>query len=286
VAPGRGAELQGAALAYRDPLQIDRSHAQAQAKLQALGPQAQAFLAANPPASAPAAGAFGAVPGVGAPRGPETAPPPAMPGGPAPDAAPPMPGAAAAPPPAPPLGAVPPPAPPPLSPLSPPPVAGPLGSAPLGADLTAEQGPPGTVQCANCKQWTRPGLSCEFCSSPLRPPTPAMAPPPPGAPVYTHTPGPGAYAPGMGFGMGAPHRGGLILALGIIGLVVCGPCGIVAWVLGNQDIAAMDSGRMDPSGRGLTQTGRVLGIIDTSLMALYVLVWVAFFILALIGGRH
>jgi len=29
-----------------------------------------------------------------------------------------------------------------------------------------------------------------------------------------------------------PHRGGVILALGIIGLVVCFICGIFAWIMG------------------------------------------------------
>jgi len=31
-----------------------------------------------------------------------------------------------------------------------------------------------------------------------------------------------------------PHRGTLVLVLGILGLVCCMPCGIVAWVLGNS----------------------------------------------------
>lgn len=38
-------------------------------------------------------------------------------------------------------------------------------------------GPPGTVQCPNCGQWSKPGLSCEWCSAPLKSaPAPSTAP--------------------------------------------------------------------------------------------------------------
>lgn len=39
-----------------------------------------------------------------------------------------------------------------------------------------------------------------------------------------------------------PHRGAVILVLGILGLVVCLICGIVAWVMGNGDLRAMQAG--------------------------------------------
>jgi hypothetical protein len=69
-----------------------------------------------------------------------------------------------------------------------------------------------------------------------------------------------------------PHRGGMILAMGLLALVlfpyvtiVCGP---MAWVMGNSDLAEIRAERMDPSGEGLVQAGRVLGIIATLLFAL------------------
>ena len=62
-----------------------------------------------------------------------------------------------------------------------------------------------------------------------------------------------------------PHRGGLVLALGILGIVCCFICGIIAWVMGNNDIREMDAGRMDPSGRGLTQAGKICGIVSVVL---------------------
>jgi hypothetical protein len=63
-----------------------------------------------------------------------------------------------------------------------------------------------------------------------------------------------------------PHRGGVILALGIIGLVVCHPLGIAAWIMGKNDLAEMDRGYMDSSGRDLTKAGQILGIVATALM--------------------
>jgi DNA-directed RNA polymerase subunit RPC12/RpoP len=71
-----------------------------------------------------------------------------------------------------------------------------------------------------------------------------------------------------------PHRGGLILALGIIGLagIFCAPVGLVfgicAWVMGRTDLAKMRRGDMDREGEGLTYAGRVCGIIATSVCLL------------------
>jgi len=63
-----------------------------------------------------------------------------------------------------------------------------------------------------------------------------------------------------------PHRGGMILALGILGLLVCAVLGIIAWVLGNKDLEAMRMGIMDPSGRDLTQAGKICGMIASILL--------------------
>ena len=67
-----------------------------------------------------------------------------------------------------------------------------------------------------------------------------------------------------------PHRGNTILVLGILGLIVCGPLGIAAWVMGKGDLARIDAGLMDPTGRGTTQAGMVLGIIGTVLIIVQV----------------
>jgi hypothetical protein len=67
-----------------------------------------------------------------------------------------------------------------------------------------------------------------------------------------------------------PHRGVIILVLGILALVLglsTGCIGIVlgpiAWVMGNNDLAEMAAFRMDRSGEGMTQAGRICGMVAT-----------------------
>src|SRR5689334_22870923 len=67
---------------------------------------------------------------------------------------------------------------------------------------------------------------------------------------------------------GRPHRGGAILTLGILSLIICAPLGIFAWVMGSNDLSEMKRGQMDRSGEGLTQAGRILGIVSCVLMIL------------------
>jgi len=73
-----------------------------------------------------------------------------------------------------------------------------------------------------------------------------------------------------------PHRGNLILILGILGIgfscLTFGgiPAGIVAWILAVKDLKAMDAGEMDPAGHGLTLAGKILGILSVVLFAVFV----------------
>ena len=83
-----------------------------------------------------------------------------------------------------------------------------------------------------------------------------------------------------------PHRGTLILVLGILGLVICGPLGIVAWVMGSGDLKEIDAGTMDASGRGTTQAGKICGIIATILMIIGVIVAILIVALAGLGAVH
>jgi predicted Zn finger-like uncharacterized protein len=62
-----------------------------------------------------------------------------------------------------------------------------------------------------------------------------------------------------------PHRGTIILVLGILAIVtglhlVLGP---IAWVMGNNDLKEIHAGRMDPEGEGTTNIGRILGMVAT-----------------------
>ncbi len=70
--------------------------------------------------------------------------------------------------------------------------------------------------------------------------------------------------PGPGAGL-RPHRGVLILVFGILSWVTCFVFGIVAWVMGNGDLRAMEHGEMDPAGQGLTQAGKIVGMISVIL---------------------
>jgi len=65
-----------------------------------------------------------------------------------------------------------------------------------------------------------------------------------------------------------PHRGSMILTFGIIGVACCFPFGIAAWVMGNSDIKSIDSGVMDPSGRSMTNGGKICGIISVIITVL------------------
>ena len=59
-----------------------------------------------------------------------------------------------------------------------------------------------------------------------------------------------------------PHRAVLILVFSILSWVVCVIFGIVAWVLANSDLRAMEEGRMDPTGEGMTKAGKIVAMIS------------------------
>jgi hypothetical protein len=85
----------------------------------------------------------------------------------------------------------------------------------------------------------------------------------------------------------APHRGVLVLVFGIIGLTVCGPLGVAAWIMGRSDLKSIDAGVMDPTGRGLTMAGMVCGIIASILLIIslcFVVLWFLFIIVAVGSG--
>jgi hypothetical protein len=98
-----------------------------------------------------------------------------------------------------------------------------------------------------------------------------------------------------------PHRGGLVLTLGIVGLVMAGVmspmfcCPFVgmisafpatltvpAWVLGMRDLGRMRRGEIDPEGRASTQSGMICGIIGSSVAAGGLLVQLVMIVLYLL----
>lgn len=69
-----------------------------------------------------------------------------------------------------------------------------------------------------------------------------------------------------------PHRSGTIMALAVIGLFICGPLCIAAWVMGASDLREMDAGIMDESGRSSTSSGRSIGVLGTVLWIIGVII--------------
>ncbi len=59
-----------------------------------------------------------------------------------------------------------------------------------------------------------------------------------------------------------------VLVLGILGLIICGVLAPVAWVMGKNELEAIESGRRPPENRGSANAGRILGIIGTILLGL------------------
>lgn len=73
-----------------------------------------------------------------------------------------------------------------------------------------------------------------------------------------------------------PHHGLAVLVLGIVALALAWwyvgliP-GIIALVMANQDLAAMEAGAMDPAGRDYTRAGRLCAIVAIAIAAVLVL---------------
>lgn len=96
-----------------------------------------------------------------------------------------------------------------------------------------------------------------------------------------------------------PHRGVLVLVLGIISLVctvpfccyglfsLAGiPLGITAWALGHRDIGRIKRNEMDEEGLGTTQAGWVCGIVGTILNTLVLLSWGAFIAVMIVSASN
>jgi preprotein translocase subunit Sss1 len=70
-----------------------------------------------------------------------------------------------------------------------------------------------------------------------------------------------------------PARGGTVLTLGILGIVICFILGIIAWVMGNGDLREIKEGKRDPSGEQLTKAGMICGIVGTILGVIGFIWW-------------
>tara|TARA_B100000686_G_scaffold178328_1_gene185224 strand:+ start:577 stop:1074 length:498 start_codon:yes stop_codon:yes gene_type:complete len=92
--------------------------------------------------------------------------------------------------------------------------------------------------------------------------------PNPFAPSSAPVPWEQSGAPEVDYQNVLPHRGTLVLVMGILSWFLCCVFGIVAWYLGSQDIKQMNAGRMDPSGLTLTKAGYWIGVCSVLLQLL------------------
>jgi hypothetical protein len=109
------------------------------------------------------------------------------------------------------------------------------------------------------------------------PPSAAPPPPPyaPAQPTYGAAPygAPGGYVNANPF----ESRATTIMVLGILGLVLCQICGIIAWVMGSKlKKEAEAAGYPEP---GQAKAGRICGIIATCLLIVIVL----FYVVVIVG---
>jgi hypothetical protein len=61
----------------------------------------------------------------------------------------------------------------------------------------------------------------------------------------------------------ASNRADLVLFFGIFSLFLCGPLGIIAWIMANSDLRKIRAGTLAPVKIGTLKAGRILGIIGT-----------------------
>ena len=94
---------------------------------------------------------------------------------------------------------------------------------------------------------------------------------------------PPPVAPPSGMPM-QPHRGVMILVFSILSWFLCVIFGVVAWVLANSDLRAMEEGRMDPTGEGITKAGKIVAMINVILTIVGIVVGIIALLLMLVLG--
>jgi hypothetical protein len=155
---------------------------------------------------------------------------------------------------------------------------------------------------------------CPHCKAELVVPSPGVTAAPPPFTAAPPPPPPPPPLPEMGYdepalsagpsGNGQPHRGPLVLTLGIIGdvLLLSAPfalcCPFVFWLpllvglglcvtallLGRTDLARIQAGEMDPAGRGMTMGGFICGVVGTVLHAILLLLTIAWLLFVMFSS--
>ena len=68
----------------------------------------------------------------------------------------------------------------------------------------------------------------------------------------------------------------MAVVFGVLGIVCCGLLAPVAWYLANDELKAIDAGRLSETNRGMAQVAKILGIIGSILLVIGLL-WIIFF---------
>jgi hypothetical protein len=89
----------------------------------------------------------------------------------------------------------------------------------------------------------------------------------------------GAPVSAAGGGYVVPHRGGLILVLGLLSWIGCPLLSFAAWIMGSHDLREMRAGRMDRSGEAATLAGMIFGMIVSGMWILAGVVFAAILII-------
>ena len=116
-----------------------------------------------------------------------------------------------------------------------------------------------------------PRLANLAADSPFKP---GSAPLPLGGSVNPYAPSAAVSYP-YGTPFREQHRGGAILTMAIIGLVLCQFLAIAAVIMAIVDLGKMNRGVMDPSGKGLTIAGLVVGSLSIAFTVLWVVISIA-----------
>lgn len=108
---------------------------------------------------------------------------------------------------------------------------------------------------------------------PQPPPPPSFNPPPPPTP-------PGS----MGSDGSASSNAIFALVLGILSYVACGIiAAIPAWIMGRNELNAINAGRSPEAGRSLAKIGMWLGIINVVISVLAIFVFGILFVFGLLN---
>jgi hypothetical protein len=143
------------------------------------------------------------------------------------------------------------------------------GSTPAGWYPDVER--PGGERYWNGSMWTEdrrvPGQAAP-APEPFAPPPPGSGTAPPAA--YGAPQGYQAYGAQGGFVQAYPRssNAGVALGLAIAGLICCGLLAIPGFVMGRNELRAIDAGQSDPRQRGLAKAAYIVSIIGLVFLAL------------------